>query len=202
MRAACGPAGRDAGFTLLELLAATVVLGLVISMLTQGLHFGLLATRLTSGERGREQGQDLLAGDQALRRLIQRADPGTYPDPAPLRGTADVLSLTTELPSAAGPTLRADAELLAASGRLVMRWRQHRHAEAFGPGPAWQEATLADGVERVIFAYQGRGSSGWFPGWKGERLPTLVQVQLVFAEGSGLRWPPIVVAPLRRPIEE
>ena len=190
--------GRDAGFTLLEVLAATVVLGLIISMLTQGLNFGLLAARLTSGA----QGQDLLAADQALRRLIQRADPGTYPDPATLRGTADVLSLTTELPSAAGLAQRADAELLVASGRLVMRWRQHRHAEAFGPGPAWQEAVLADGVGRVVFAYQGRGASGWSPAWKGERLPTLVQVQLVFIGGGGLRWPPIVAAPLRRPIEE
>ena len=198
MRGAGWPAGRDAGFTLLEVLAATVVLGLVISMLTQGLNFGLLATRLTSGA----QEQDLLAADQALRRLIQRADPGTYPDPAPLRGTADVLSLTTELPSAAGPAQRADAELLVASGRLVMRWRRHRHAEAFGPGPAWQEATLADGVKRVVFAYQARGAAGWSAGWKGERLPSLVQVQLVFAGRGGLRWPPIVVAPLRRPIEE
>jgi len=202
MRAGCGPPGRDAGFTLLEVLAATVVLGLIIAMLTQGLHFGLVATRLTSAG----QGEDLLAADQAIRRLIQRADPGTYPDPAPLRGTADVLSLTTELPASAGPALRADAELLVVSGRLVLRWRRHLHAEALGPGPAWQEATLADGVERVTFAYSGRGGAGWTAGWTGERLPALIQVKLVFngggSGGGGLRWPPIIVAPLRRPIEE
>lgn len=190
--------GRDAGFTLLEVLAATVVLGLIVTMLTQGLHFGLLATRLASGKGG----QDLLAADQALRHLIQRADPGIYPDPAPLRGTADELSLTTELPSRAGPALRADAELLVASGRLVLRWRQHRHVETFGPGAAWQEATLADGVERAVFAYRGGGAAGWSPGWTGERLPALVQVQLVFIGEGAMRWPPIVVAPLRRPIEE
>ncbi len=198
MRAGGRARGQEAGFTLLEVLAATVVLGLIIAMMTQGLHFGLLATRLTSGA----QGQDLLAADQALRHLIQRADPGTYPEPAPFRGTADVLSLTTELPSSAGTALRADAELLVASGRLVLRWRQHRHVETSGSGAAWQEATLADGVERVVIAYRGGGAAGWSPGWTGERLPLLVQVQLVFTGGGGVRWPPIVVAPLRRPIEE
>lgn len=145
----------------------------------------------------------MLAVDQALRRMIAQADPGVYPDPATLRGTTDALDMTTELPgSEGGPPQRADAVLSVVNGRLVLRWKLHRHAELFGAGPAWTTAILSEGVGRVEFAYQGGRSSVWAGTWSGDRLPALVRVSIVFVEHSGKRWPPIIVAPLREPIEE
>lgn len=190
---------RQAGFTLLELLVAIFVLGFVILLSSQGLQFGLHASRVVAGEHK----EDLLAVDQALRRMIVLADPGVYPEPATLRGAAGALSLTTELPSGGpGPPLRADAVLSASDGRLVLRWRPHRHAEWFGAGPAWTTAIVSEGVERVEFAYAASGSAEWSATWTGERLPSLVRIGIVFAGRSGKRWPPIIVAPLREPIEE
>ena len=191
-------AARDAGFTLVELLAALVVLGLVMAVLGGGLRFGLAATRLAGGAPA----DGLLAADRALRGLIERADPGTFPEPATLRGTADALRLTTELPRGAGPARRADVEIAASAGRLVLRWRPHRHAQALGPGPTWREEVLADAVDHVAFAYYGDPAHGWSPAWTGDRLPALVRIELGFAAGSGLRWPPLIAAPLREPAEE
>ena len=190
---------RDAGFTLLEVLTALVLFGLIGVMLQQGLQFVLRAARLTSEEaRG-----DSVAVDRALRLLIERADPGTFPEPATLRGDADILSLTTELPTGeVGQLQRADATLSVMAGRLVLRWRRHLHAEMLGAGPAWTETVVADGVERVAFAYWGNSAGAWASAWAGEKLPRLVRVQVTYLPARGRRWPPLVVAPLREALEE
>ncbi len=200
MNAARHEADRHAGFTLLELLVAIFVLGFVIVMSSQGFQFGLQATRLVAGEHK----EDLLATDQALRRMIALADPGVYPEPATLRGTVDSLAMTTELPSGgAGPSQRADTVLSASDGQLVLRWRPHRHAEWFGSGPAWSNAVMAEGIERVEFAYLAPGgSAGWSSSWTGERLPSFIRLTIVFADHGGRRWPPIIAALVREPIEE
>ena len=190
----------EAGFTLLELLAATAVLGLIIVMLSNGLLFGLGASRLTAGE----QNDDWLTGAAALRTLIAAADPGVFPDPATLRGSADTLSLTTELPDGGGGApQRADVVLTAAGGRLVLRWRPHRHAERFGPGPGWTETVLADQVQHVAFAYRGAAADApWSASWSAGRLPALVRLTVEPAAGSRAHWPPLVMPTLREPIEQ
>ena len=188
------------GFTLLELLAAIAVLGLIIIMLSNGFLFGLDATRLATAERN----NDRLAVDAALRHLIEAADPGTYPDPATLRGSADTLWLTTELPDGgSGAPQRADVVLSAAGGRLVLRWRPHRHAEWFGPGPGWSETVLADRVEHVAFVYRGAATDApWSASWSAGHLPSLVRLAIEPAPGSREHWPPLVVPTLREPIEQ
>ncbi len=191
---------REAGFTLLELLAAIAVLGLIIVMLSNGFLFGLDATRLAAAG----QNNDRLAVDAALRHLIEAADPGTFPDPATLRGSAETLLLTTELPNGGrGAPQRADVVLSAAGGKLVLRWRPHRHAEWFGPGPAWTETVLADGVEHVGFAYRGAAADApWSASWSAGRLPSLVRLTIEPGAGSREHWPPLVVPTLREPIEQ
>ena len=63
---------RDAGFTLLELLVALVVLGFILAGLAQGVHYGLRAIDSQAqlvGSRG-----ELNAVDRALYRLVVSAD--------------------------------------------------------------------------------------------------------------------------------
>lgn len=193
---------RDAGFTLLEILVAVSVLGVVLVLLTQGVQFGLRATRMQAEFRDRQG--DLEVIDRALRRMVALADPGTYPEPPTLRGAARALSFTTELPVyGAAVAQRADVALSAEAGRLLLRWTPHRHVEPFGAAPAWQETMVLDGVERVEFAYRAAGASGaWSSSWDADRLPSLVRIRIVFPDRSGRRWPPILVAPVREAAEQ
>jgi len=192
----------DAGFTLLELLVAVFVMGVVLILLTQGVQFGLRATQLQAGVRDRKG--DLEVVDHALRRMIALADPGVYPEPATLRGTAQKMSFTTELPIyGSGPTQWADVALSAETGRLLLRWTPHRHVEPLGPRPQWQDVVVLEGVQRIELAYRAPGaSSAWSGTWSADRLPALVRIHVVFADGSGRRWPPLLVAPIREALEE
>ncbi len=190
---------NDAGFTLLEILAAVAVFGVVLALLTQGVQFGLRAMRLQA--EAHDRNGDLAAVDRALRRMVALADPGSYPEPATLHGTAQRLSLTTELPlRSGGQTQRADVTLSAEAGRLLLRWAPHRHAELYGAEPDVQEAVMLDGVERLELAYWAAGA--WVSAWNADKLPVLVRIRLVFPGATGRHWPPLVVEPVREAVEE
>ncbi len=192
----------DAGFTLLELLVAVFVMGVILTLLTQGVQFGLRATQLQTGVRDRTG--DLEVADHALRRMITLADPGVYPEPATLRGTAQAMSFTTELPIYGGGQMQwADVALSAETGHLLLRWTPHRHVEPFGSRPAWQDVVMLERVQRIELAYRAPGaSSAWSRTWSADRLPALVRIDVVFADGSGRHWPPLLVAPIREAQEE
>ncbi len=191
-------AASDAGFTLLEILVAIAVFGTVLALLIQGVQFGVRATRLQAETKDRTG--ELATVDHALRRMVALADPGTYPEPATLRGTAQRLSFTTELPLyGGGQTQRADVTLSAEAGRLLLRWAPHRHAELYGAGPELQETVILDGVERLELAYWTAGS--WSAAWSADKLPALVRIRIVFP-GTGRHWPPLIIEPVREATEE
>jgi general secretion pathway protein J len=195
-----GPGGAaEAGFTLLELLAALVVMGFVVVMLAQGFRFGTVLLGRAGGHEG-----DTLAIERAFDHLVEQADPGVYPQPATLRGTADTLTVTTMLPAGdAALPIRADAVLLALHGRLLLRWRAHAHVEWFGTAPGWSDTVIAEGVDHVRFAYYPRtGGPAWSSAWTDERLPALVRMTLVMAGAKAAQPPPMIAAALREPIEE
>ena len=199
MRAGERRASGDAGFTLLEILAAVAVFGMVLALLTQGVQFGLRATRLQA--EAHDRNGDLAAVDRALRRMVALADPGTYPEPATLHGAAQRLSFTTELPLRGdGQTQRADVTLSVEAGRLLLRWTPHRHAELYGGVPEVQETVLLDGVERLELAYWATGA--WVSTWNADKLPALVRIRMVFPAATGRHWPPLVVEPVREATEE
>lgn len=193
-----GPRGQspDAGFTLLEILVALVVLGFITAGLAQGVRFGLRAwntqTRIID-ERG-----ELDAVDRVVRRLVERMEPGRDKEPARVQGGANALSFTSELPIAAAAVGRqADVAILVSGGRLVLRWTPHTRVQRFGPAPPPAEEELLSGVGRVEFSYWGPAGA-WTNAWTEQQaLPTLVRMRIVFPEGDRRRWPDIVAAPLR-----
>lgn len=195
----CRVRRKEAGFTLLEVLVALSALGMVLILLTQGVQFGVQAIAMQSDTRDRHS--DLEAVDRALRRMVALADPGIFPEPPTMRGTARVLAFTTELPlGGAGPRQNADVAISAEAGRLLLRWTPRRHVEPFGAAPVPVETVLLQGVDAVEFAYGRAGA--WSSSWRADRLPALVRVRIIFPAGSPRRWPPIVAAPLREVAEE
>jgi general secretion pathway protein J len=91
--------GGRRGFTLLEVLIAVLVLGLLILLLDQGFAFGVRAA--ATQQRAQARHGDLEAVDRTIRNMIGQADPGMLPQTAPFRGTASSLTWATVLPDAA-----------------------------------------------------------------------------------------------------
>ena len=185
---------NNRGFTLLEVLIAVTVLGMLIGLLDQGMAFTL---RVTAMQRRLSDGAaDLPVVDAALRRLIAQASPGIYPEPASLKGTNNSVAMVTQAPGVDGVLRPVDATLLAAGGALRVRLDAHRHLEQFG-APAQASArnlVLLGGVERLVIDYADGRTGEWRPNWGADTLPALVRMRLVFVDGVQ-RWPPIIVAP-------
>ena len=187
------------GFTLLEVLIAVAIIGMVVVLCDQGIAYALRATSMQAEIK--ERHGDLGEVDLALRRVIAFADPGQYPEPATLRGEAGALSLVTELPMQAdGDSTRVAATLSAAGGHLLLTWRRLRHVQSYGGTPPLQTTVILDGVQRLELAYFARGGATWSSSWTSETLPALVRIQIVF--DGPKHWPPIVAAPVREALQE
>ena len=194
--------GSDAGFTLLEVLVALVVLGFLMAGLTQGTRFGLRALDRQAA-RAATAG-DLDAVDRVVRRLIEAMDPGNARESPVVEGSRGALRMVTDLGAAAAALGEGAAEvrLSVEAGRLVMLWAPARHVTPLGPPPAPRRAVLLEGVAALDLAYWGTaeegGAPGWQPAWAQPSLPLLVRVRLVFPDTNpARRWPDIVAAPRR-----
>jgi general secretion pathway protein J len=190
-------AERMAGFTLLEILVALVVLGFLMVGLSQGVRFGLTAWGMQERIIGRRG--DLDAVDRVLRQLVGQMDPGTRTDPPQVMGTQVRFAFTSALPIMADGE-SADMLLTVDSAhRFSLLWTPHLHAKRIAPPPPPHNEVLLDGIDRVQFAYWRPSSSGgsWVGAWEGKSLPALVRIHIVFPEGDARHWPDIVAAPLR-----
>jgi general secretion pathway protein J len=190
---------RENGFTLLEILVALLVFGLVLVGLTRGVHYGLQAWR--SQMRITADHDDLDAVDGALRRMTYVMDPGDDVDPAPITAAHDHLEFISVLPDDAGtaPARRMAAALLVdRAHRLVLRWRPYIHARPIGPPLVPTETELLQGVSRLEFSFW-RPAGGWINAWQDPGLPALIRIRIVFPAGDPRHWPDIVVAPLLNP---
>lgn len=185
---------RPNGFTLVEILVALVVFGLLLAGLTQGIHYGMQAwqsqVRLSTGP------QDLDAVDRTLRHMIEVMDPGDGISPAPVTATRDRLAFITILPNDAGSerVLHVTAELLVdPARRLVLRWSPDLHAERLRPAPPPTVTELLGNVARLELSFW-RPSGGWVTSWNYPDLPALVRIRVVFPEGDPRHWADIVAS--------
>jgi general secretion pathway protein J len=195
---------RQAGFTLLELLVALSVLGLVIIALNQGVQTGLGIWNVQSRQISRTK--DLDATARILRTVLTQIpiaasasiNPGSPPVAIAFTGKADELAFVGSLPTGLGTDSYADITLSLSGKRLVLHWLPHHH-ELAGPAPAANVTEILQGVERLDLAYWGppvpAAAPTWLAGWDGPSLPNLLRVRLAFAAGDSRRWPDLIIAP-------
>lgn len=191
-RSASLPA-RDGGFTLLEVVVALVVLGILLATLSRGTRFGLVA--FDRQDRMISTGGRLEAVDHTLRRLVVQLDPGTATDGDTVVGARHVLVFRSRLPVGETGTL-ADLRLsVDEAHHLVLAWLPHRHAKAVTAAPAPHREVLLDDVDALNLDYWGDGA--WHAQWKEVAPPALIRIRIVFPDGDPRRWPDIVEAPAR-----
>ncbi len=200
----------ERGFTLLEMLIAMTLLGLLMLALFGGLRLGARvweAGDARSADRARTEAvQRFIRGTLGRARPLAAADRGGD-DVIAFIGRDDGLEFTVALPahlSAGGfdHVSLALADLDGARG-LVLRYgplqrRDDGRAELAGLGEA-EAAVLLDDVTTVAFSYYGVPEGGedgeWTDRWDDEaRLPLLVRIRVGFPESDRRTWPELTVA--------
>ena len=191
---------RSFGFTLIEVLFATAIAGLVLTILAESLRFGMAGT--DSYRRNVKLQTDMVPIERALRGMIERMSPGRYPDPPLMQGAAHAVVFATELPDpATGGSLTADVRLDVENRSLVLSWTPHARGIPFVAPPPPVRTVLLDQVARLDISYAAKGAdTAWLSDWTAPALPGLVRLRIVPATGDA--WPAIVVRPQREQAEE
>lgn len=194
-------AGREAGFTLLEMLVVLVVLGMLVVGLAQGVRAGL--TMWGAQTRRISETSELDAVARILRTLLSElpaSSSSIVTASAPeIKGHPDSLEFVGDLPTGLGTTRRADITIELRNGRLALRWIPRRHELSGAPPPEPTETELLGRVDHLDFAYWGAPVSGqpaaWQAQWDGPDIPELIRLRLGFARGDRRRWPDLIAAP-------
>jgi general secretion pathway protein J len=191
------------GFTLLEVLAALAVLGLVLAAISTGLRFGQQALRTQARDTAVDNQVEPV--DDTLRSLISRAWPGTAGSGAQFLGTARTLSFRTTMPESLISARTRDADVTIAvdpAHRLYLTWLPW-YRNWIVPRPLPARIDLLANVDHIEFAYWdphiALPPGAWVTAWAGNSAPKLLRIRLVFMPDAGLHWPEIIVATARDP---
>jgi general secretion pathway protein J len=197
----------DAGFTLLELLIALTLVGLLSTLVFGGVR---LASRAWEKSDTRaEDAADQWSVEHVLRHAITAAYPGFASrdrhDPTlAFNGEARSLALLAPLPwaLAAGVIARMRFYLTGdkPAQRLVLAWRLDLPAADAETDLPEQEVVLLDRVRALGFAYFGALEPGQAPVWQHRwaeqsTLPQLVRVHLERSDPALPVWPDLIAAP-------
>ena len=198
-----------AGFTLVELLVALTLLGLLSGLVFGGFRFGVRAWERVDAHV--DHASEIQWAQAFLRRRLSEAAPVRPATkqrnrPVLFEGTSTTLAFVTVLAVhgevGGHSVLKLDLRRRDGAGALILGWAPHRFDAEDLDVQELDERVLIDGVERVEFAYFGRADPeqarpGWRDEWRdAERLPRLVRIRLEFTKASRRHWPELVVAPM------
>ena len=200
---------RDGGFTLLELIVAMTLLGLIVALLFGGLRFG--ARVWEAADQRIDESSELQVVQSFMRRRLGQATPLALPDSRVTRrvafeGTPESVTFAALMPAHLGLGgfywLSFYADESSDGRRLVASWRLFQpERDAFAEAEAVEKTVLVDRISAVEFSYFGPRDRGQSPEWRDRweeigSLPTLVSVRVSFAGSDGRSWPGLVVAPM------
>lgn len=195
----------EAGFTLVELLLAIAILGLIMSVLGGGLRLGARAWQ--AGEARLEDGAEARLARAFIRRQLTEMQPIPRPAGRDARrliefdGKRESIAFVGLMPPHLGLGGLYAISLARVEDSLLLRHRRFdADAEEGMPQEEAQDRILADGVDRIEFAYFGANGGGtaadWHMRWDdAESLPQLVRLRVALRGRDREHWPELVVAP-------
>ena len=199
-------ASKAAGFTLVEILVAITLLGLLMAALFGGVQLGVRAWEVS--EEQLDESSRLSTVQGFLRERLAQAylldDYAPRADARPaFAGEPDRLSFVTLMPEHLGGGLQRMVLAVTATGErsdlAVAWWPAELDPAAVDPGVLGSRALLAD-VAELRLAYFGSASRdltpAWHEVWEQPFLPQLVRVQLRFRDQDVRSWPDLIVRPM------
>lgn len=197
MAAALGSHRVQGGFTLLELVVAITLMGLVLVLLYGGLRLGL--NGWDSGEARAEATNRLRLVEEFLRRqLAQSMTVYRISDrqerTVVFAGQASRIEFVAPMLAQLGQGGLYRVRIEAEDGRLWIRWRPYLPADPAAGEE--RETVLLEGVSGVEWAYFGaENEEDLQPQWRSDwtspaRRPLLVRLNLTL---QGESWPDLVV---------
>jgi len=199
----CGPHRSEDGFTLLELMVALAILGLLSLMLFGGLRFGFRSWERETAHANAVA--DIGIAQGFLRRSIANAYPifqldGEGKRVNPFVGSIDQLEFLAPTPASAGGGGRDRYRIgtHTANGRTdLVVWSQ---PELVANPDKRSMTILVPGIRDLAIDYFGRQGSDdanqWYGNWgDSTHPPQLVRVEVGFVADDFRTWPDFVVAP-------
>jgi general secretion pathway protein J len=193
--------GWQSGFTLLELLVALTLLGLLTTVLLSGLRF--VARHLDRQSAQIERMAQISNIHAFLRTRIEAAQPIVDPS-SRLRiimfdGQPERLEFVSAAPdglATGGLQVFSVLFIRRGSGELQLHWQLLGEPEL--SGASLTDTVLLSGVAEAGFAYYGTLDPNARPTWNNEwqamdRLPLLVRLNITLTDGRSI--PALVVAP-------
>jgi general secretion pathway protein J len=203
---------RSSGFTLLEILVAMTLLGLVVAMVFGGLRLGVRVWE-TADERADERAR-IAVVQRFVGDTLARAYPVVESDRRNVRqiaflGEGARLELIALMPEnlSAGGFNHIVLEVVddAQNRQLVLRYgprvRDDDDPSRLAGAEGAEGYVLIEGIARATFSYYGETRDGedaaWLDEWRdAELLPALVRLDVEFPAGDRRVWPELVVAPM------
>lgn len=186
---------RQDGFTLMEMLVALVVLGLLMAGLVEGVHYGIKSWQ--SQAQFIDRTAELDGVDRVLRELFTGIDTG---GDASFSGEPHRVAFTGRLPPSL-PLLfqRSDMLLMVTEDhRLVLRWTPHPHANLLTT-PASRDTELLRGVEEIDLNYRSVDANSGATVWAtstSDAIPPLIRLRIQFVKDDRRHWPDMVMTPV------
>jgi general secretion pathway protein J len=197
----------ESGFTLLELLIALALLGLISALL-----YGSLSLSANSWDRGEakvEQATDMRLAEEMLRQTLSAQHPLRFhkvvDQPLYFAGSNDSLSFAAALPGRAGGGMFYFRVAVAPSGdrsRLTLsRVIPDYAANALPDFQDAESSVLAEDIAEVKFGYFGRdpdSNDATEPSWRDrwddpQILPQLIRIDVKPSKSQP--WPTMIVEP-------
>lgn len=192
------PGDGSEGFSLLEMLIALTLFGLVTVMLFGGLQLGTRV--MESGSKRSEQASRLSVASEFLRGQLAQAQPveraeGERIDgkmPIEFDGVADGVAFvgptSAYQPIGGLQTLNIYTDRQNGKARLMADWRPYRTVADAPSDETGRRSVLFDDVSTVELAYFGAINDKEMPRWRREwhdrtTLPSLVHMRVTFRDG-------------------
>ena len=191
---------RQRGFTLIELVVALTILGVMMVLLYAGLSFAMRSW--DAGDAVGRTAADRRIGEAFVRRELGDLFPMRWKDPTTLRlafeGAKDHMRFVSSRPAGVSigglslVSLEVAGDARAGERHLVMRRAlPDDAAENFDPLDQVEATVVLAGVDSVSFQYFGAESDFTDPKWVDEwafptRIPMLVRLHMHRTDGSEL----------------
>lgn len=191
---------RAAGFTLIEIVVAMVILGALMMLLWSGLTFSMRSW--DAGDRVGRVAADRRIGEAFLRRELGELFPMRFRDPTRVlvafEGAHDHLRFVSARPAGVSMgglalvSLEVAGDARRGERNLVMRRAlPDDDAKGFEPLDAAEPSVLIAGVDSIDLEYFGAESDFSDPRWRDdwkppERIPQLVRMHVKMVDGTAL----------------